>query len=197
LALASGDLRRSPIAQTIEAKARKNFAAALLLLCRAERAETVNDVLRSAQVREERQILMYVPDAPFPGGEVPLLLRVVKVFAADNNAPVVRITQASNAIEQRGLSRARRTKEYREAGKRSEVDIQDESTFGIWKTFADSDFEIGRDGRGLRLQGGWPGWTRLYRHGPTAHERRFTPYTTDNTRNEMINSSSAVWFALE
>jgi hypothetical protein len=120
-----------------------------LLLCRAERAEAVRDVLLSGQVREERQILMYVPDASFPGGEVPLLLRVVKVFAASNNAPVVRIAQASNAIEERGLSRARRTKEYREAGKRSEVDIQDESTFGIWKTFADSDFEIGRDWRCL------------------------------------------------
>jgi hypothetical protein len=102
-------------------------------------------------VREECQVLMYVPDAPFPGGEVPLLLRVVKVFTANNDAPFVGIAQAGNAIEQRGLSRARRTKEYREAGKRSEVDIQDESTFGIWKTFSDSDFEIGRDWRCLLL----------------------------------------------
>ena len=145
LALASGDLRRSPVAQVIDAERLEHLAAARLSLRRAQRAQTVSDVLLGGQVRKERQILMYVPDAPFPGGDVPLLLRVVKVFAANRNAPVVRIGQPGNAIEQRGFPRARSAEENRETGQRAEVDIQVEAALGIRKALANADFEIGRD----------------------------------------------------
>src|ERR1035437_1686893 len=83
LALASGDLRRSPVAHVIDAERLKHLAAARLSLRRAQRAETVRDVLLRGQVREEGQVLMYVPYAPFPGCDVPRLLQVVKVFAAN------------------------------------------------------------------------------------------------------------------
>src|ERR1039458_6357292 len=64
LALASRDLRRPPVPQVIDAERVEHFAAARFLLRRAERAKTVGDVLFGGQVREECQVLMYVPDAP-------------------------------------------------------------------------------------------------------------------------------------
>src|SRR5208337_4306696 len=124
---------------------------------------------------------------PFPGGNVSLPLGVVKIFAADRNAPVVGISQSCNAIEQCGFSRARCPEENREAGQRAEVNIQVEAALGIRKAFADADFELGRD----RL------WRRIHRHGPTAHGRRLMPYTIESTTNETMSNSSAVWFALE
>src|ERR1019366_2818167 len=145
LALTSGDLRRSPVAQVIDAEQPEHLAAALLSLRRAERPEAVSNVLRGGQVREQCQVLMYVPDAPFPGGDVPLLLRVVKVFTANGNASIVWIAQPGNAIEQRGFARARRAEQNRETGKRAEVDIQVEAALGIRKALADANFEIGRD----------------------------------------------------
>src|SRR5450759_1862332 len=99
LAFASRDLRRSPVAQVIDAEQIEYFAASCFPLWRSECAETVSDVLLRGQVREECQVLMYVPDAPFPGCDVPLLLRVVKVFTANGNAPVVRIAQSGNTIQ--------------------------------------------------------------------------------------------------
>ena len=112
-----------------------------LRVCRSsapERAEAVSDVLFGSQVREERQVLMHVPNVALPGCDVPLLLRVVKIFTAHRNAPVVRIAQSGNAIEQRGFSRARSSKENRESGQRAEVNIQVEAAFGIRKAFADA-----------------------------------------------------------
>ena len=145
LALTSRNLRWSPVAQVIDAERGEHFAAARSPLRRAERAKAVSDVFLGGQVREERQVLMYVPDAPFPGGDVAFLLRVVKVFTANGDAPVVRIDQSGNAIEQRGFSRARSAEENRKTGKRAEVDIQVEAALGIRKAFADADFEVGRD----------------------------------------------------
>ena len=129
----------------IDAERLKHLAAARLSLGRAQCAETVRDVLLRGQVREERQILMYVADAPFPGGDVPLLLRVVQVFAAYGDAPFVRIGVPGNAIEQGGFSRARRAEENREAGQRAEMDIQVETALGIRKALADADFNVGGD----------------------------------------------------
>jgi len=145
LALTPRDLRRSPVAQVVDAEYLEQLAAARLSLRRAEPVETVSDVFLGGQVREECEVLMHVPDAPFPGCDVPLLLRVVKVFTADSNASVVRIAQPSNAIEQGGFARARSAEENRETGKRAEVDIQVEAALGIRKAFADADFEISRD----------------------------------------------------
>src|SRR3979490_3400267 len=85
----SRDLRRPPFAQVIDAEHPKHLAATPLPLRRAQRAKAVSDVLFSGQVRKERQILMYVSDAPFPGCDVSLFLRVVQLFAADGNAPFV------------------------------------------------------------------------------------------------------------
>src|SRR6266446_6767816 len=115
---------------------------------------------------------MYVSDVPFPGGEVPFLLRVVKVFTANNNAPLVRVGQTGNAIEQRGFSRARSAEQNRETGERAEVDIQVEAALGIRKAFADADFEFGRNWLCRCLQR----WNSLHRHGPTTHGRPFKPY---------------------
>jgi hypothetical protein len=89
LTLASGDLRGPPVAQMSDAERRQHFAAARLPLGGAERAEPVSYVLFGSEVREERQILMHVSDAPFPGGDVQLLLRVVKIFAADGDAAFI------------------------------------------------------------------------------------------------------------
>jgi hypothetical protein len=157
-------------------------------------------------VWEQRQILLNIPDASFPCGDVALLVRVVKVFTANGNPSVIRIGQARDAIEHCRFSGARSAKENREAGKRAKVDIEDEGAFWIRKAFADANLEIGRD---WLNRGCWIGLRRgscwdddLYRHGPTAHGRRFRPYrfkpkTVDSTANEMISSTSAVWFALE
>jgi len=145
LALTSGDLRRSPVTQVIDAEHIEHFAAARFSLRCAQRAETVCDIFLGGQVREECEVLMYVPDPPFPGCDVPLLLRVVKVFAADSNASVVRIAESGNAIQQSGFSRARSAEENRETGKRAEVDIQVEAALGIRKAFANADFQISRD----------------------------------------------------
>jgi len=97
-------------------------------------------------VREQRQILLNISDAPLPGCDVALLVRVVKVFTANGNPSVIRIGQARDAIEHRRFSRARSAKENGEAGKRAKVDIQDEGAFWIRKAFADANLEIGRDG---------------------------------------------------
>jgi len=77
LALASGNLCWPPVAQVLDAERGEHFAAARSPLRRAERAKAVGNVLFGGQVREECQVLMYVPDAPLPGGEVAFLLRVV------------------------------------------------------------------------------------------------------------------------
>src|SRR5580658_2481130 len=148
-------------------------------------------------MREERQILMHVPDAPLPGSYVLLLLRVVKIFAANGNAAIVRIGEAGNAIEQRGFPRARCAEDNRESGESAEMDIQIEAALGIQKAFTDADFEIGRDRWWRRLHCGLQRGRCFHLQGPTVHGRRFTPYTIDITKNEMISSRSAVWFALE
>ena len=129
----------------VDAKRLEHVAAARPPLVRAKRAQPVSDVLFGGQMREERQVLMYVPDAPFPGGDVALLFRVVKVFTANGNASFVRIAQSRDAIEQRGFSRARRAEDNRETGQRAEVDIQIEAALGIRKAFADADFEVRRN----------------------------------------------------
>jgi len=85
---------------------------------------------------------MHVTDAPSPGCDVALFLRVVKVLSGDGNAAVVGIAESGNAIEQRGLARARSAEENRETGQRPEVDIEVEVAFGIRETFADADFEV-------------------------------------------------------
>jgi len=77
LALASGNLRRSPVAQVLDAERGEHFAAARSPLRGAELVQPVSDVLLGSEVREECQVLMYVPDAPLPGSEVAVLLRVV------------------------------------------------------------------------------------------------------------------------
>src|SRR5208337_1281913 len=79
LALASGDLRRPPVAQVSNAERLKDLAAARRLLDRAEHAKAIGNVLTGSQVRKQRQILLYVPDPPFPGGNVSLPLGVVKI----------------------------------------------------------------------------------------------------------------------
>src|ERR1039458_1013635 len=197
LPLASGDLRRPPVAYAIDADLLKYLAAARLPLGRAQRAQTISDVLPGGQVREQRQVLMYVPDAPLPGGDVPLLLRVVKVFTANRNAPVIGIGQSRNAIQQRRFPRARSAEQNRESGQSAEVDIHVEAAFGIRKAFADADFEFGRDClRRCWSRGLWRG-SSLHFHGPTDHGRRFKPYTTDSRTKETARSTSAVWFALE
>ncbi len=202
LAFASRDLHRSPVAQAIDAKQPEYLAAAPLSLCRAQPAKTVRHVLLRSQVREERQLLMHVPDVPFPGCNIPLLFRVVKIFTANRNAPFVGFAQPGNAIQHRGLSRARSAEKNGETGQRAEVDIQVEAALGIRKAFADANFELGRDWRWRCLRGGLRRrsspylYLCLHRHGPTTHERRFKPYTIDNTTKETMSSTSAVWFAL-
>jgi len=52
LAFTSGDLRRTPVAQMIDAEGVEHLAAALFSLKRAQRAETVSDVLLGGQVRK-------------------------------------------------------------------------------------------------------------------------------------------------
>src|SRR5580658_8133950 len=141
---------------------------------------------------------MHVTDAPFPGCDIALLLRVVKVFTTDCDASVVRIGQSSNTIKQRSFSCPRCAEDNRETSQRAEVDIQVEAAFGIRKALADTHFEFGRNWQ-RRL---WCGNNNLYFHGPAIHGRRFkpdrfNPKTTDNTTNEMTSSTSAVWFALE
>src|SRR5258708_24674445 len=112
------------------------------MLCRFERAQAVSDVLLGGQVREKGQVLLDVPDAPLPRRNVPLLLRVVEVFTAHNNAPFVGIAQPGNTIEQRAFSRARCAEENRKNGKRAQADIQVEGSFGSSRTVADSELEI-------------------------------------------------------
>ena len=72
-----------------------------------------------------------------------------------------------------------------------------EAALGIRETLANPDFELGGDWLNHRLRRRTRWQNNLYRHGPTAHERRFNPYTVAKTRNEMTNSSSAVELALE
>jgi len=145
LALTSRDLRRLSVAQVVDAERLQHLVAARLPLGRAKRSEPVSDVLLGGQVGKQRQILRHVTDAPFPGGDVPFLFRVVKVLAANGNSPIVRIGEPRNTIEQCGFSRARSAKKNRETGERTEVDIQIETALGIRKAFTDADFEIGRD----------------------------------------------------
>ena len=82
------------------------------------------------------------------------------------------------------------------------MNVEMETALRMWKAFTDADLKIGRDWLRRHF---WCGWGRerdLHRHGLTAQELllrpyRFRPYTIDNTRNEMISRSRAVWFALE
>src|SRR5258708_5430485 len=98
-----------------------------------------------------------------------------RVGTADNHGAYVGIAQRGDAIEQRAFSAARCAEQNRKAGKRAEADIQVEGTFGTRKTFADSDFEIGRDWMGRNWRRSlWRGSSLrfcfcFYRHGPTAH----------------------------
>lgn len=123
LTLASGDLRWAPVARVTDAEEVEDFTAALLPLGGAQRAETVGDVLLGGEVREESEILMHVADAAFPGGNILLLLCVVKVFAAYGNAAFVGSSQAGDAIEQRGFPGAGCSEKNRETGERAKVDI--------------------------------------------------------------------------
>src|SRR5580704_17628750 len=117
---------------------------------------------------------MHVSDAPFPCGDIALLLRVVKILTTDCNAPLVRFSQPGNAIEKRGFARARCAENNREAGERAKVDIQVKAPLRIRKALTDADFEFGGDWRRVRdrrLRRG----SDSYFHGPTAHRRRFNP----------------------
>jgi hypothetical protein len=116
LPFASRNLRRSPVAQVIDAEAIEHLAAARSPLRCAQPVETVSHIFLGGQVREERQILLNIPDAPLPGGDVALLVRVVEVFTANGNPSVIGIGQARDAIEHCRFSGARRAKENREAG---------------------------------------------------------------------------------
>src|SRR5580658_4760531 len=52
LAFSSGNLRRSAVAQVIDAEHSKYFAASRLSLHRAERTETIRDIFLSREVRK-------------------------------------------------------------------------------------------------------------------------------------------------
>jgi hypothetical protein len=85
---------------------------------------------------------MDISDASLPRCDVLPFLRVVEVFAANRNTPIVGIGEASNAIKQSSLSGTGSTKQNRETSQSAEVDVQVESPLGIRKALANSDFEL-------------------------------------------------------
>src|SRR5208282_1350001 len=175
----------------INAEQGEHFAASRSPVADAKCAQSVTDIFLGRQMRKQGQILLYVPNAPFPGGHIALLLRLIKFFSTHGDAAFIRITQSGNAIEQCSFSRARRAKQNGESGQSAEVNVQVKTAFRIWKTLTDADFELGGDCRQRCRQRSRCSGRKIHRHGPTAQTRRFTPYTTDNTTNEITSRTAA------
>ena len=118
---------------------------------------------------------MDITDAPFPGGDIALLLGIVEFFAAHGNASFVGIAHARYAIQQSRLTGAGSAKQNGETSQRAEMDIEVERPLRIRKAFADADFEFGGDGLYRYLRQSTRRDDELHRHGATVQERRLTP----------------------
>ena len=139
--------------------------------------QPIRNVFFHAHVREKRRRLKQVAHLAPLWRQVDARLRIEQNLFAKRNSSFLRMNQARDAIQHRGLSRTRGPKQNGDPGRNSHGNIQNKRS-GVFVPARCADSGDQR--------------IRLQLAGHSFHTRRFIPYTAHSTTNEISSSTSAV-----
>src|SRR5690242_18010513 len=129
-------------------------------------------------MRKQGERLKYISDAPLPRGKVSMRCGVEQNVFANGDFAGIRAHQPRDAIQQRGFSRAGRSKQNGDSRRPFDGDIENKGS-AVATLLADARHE--------------PGGTYFAAHRVHAglHTRRLTAYSKQSTAYEIARRSSA------